>query len=262
MTPVGAQQAPDASFHFTIAAPAFARGNGPRACIDFAHNNYQSAHRNPGAYSPLVHLLEQDGYRIRETQSVFSACTLHDCDILLLVDALGDPNVRTWWVIPHVSALGEDEIAAVDAWVRGGGGLRVIADHTPAPGAVAELGRRLGVLALDGFAHLGADSLAIDVFARERAELVDHAITRGRSDSEHIDSVATFTGHAFLASREWSPLLRFGRGAVGYVPFPDLANRRDWPHFDVGGCRPPRVPWAQDAWCGWVRFRSVPRYRG
>ena len=234
-TRVGAQQAPDTSFHFTIAAPAFARGHGPRACMDLAHNNFQSAKRNPGAYTPLAKLLEDDGFRVRETHSPFSSNTLRDCDILLLVDALGDPNVRSWWVMPHVSALGEDEIAAVDAWVRSGGGLLVIADHTPAPGAVAELGRRLGVLVLDGFAHLDSDSLAVDVFARGRAQLADHVITRGRSAPEQIDSVATFTGHAFLASREWSPLLRFSHGAVGYVPFPDLATRSDWPHFDVGG---------------------------
>jgi hypothetical protein len=231
--PALAQQTADATFHFTNASPAYRAGQGPRVCMDLAHNDFQSSGRNPGSYAPLVELLEKDGYRVQESQSNFTTESLRQCNVLIVVDATASANTATWWARPHVSALTPDEIGAVDRWIRDGGGLFLIADHTPAPGAVRELGDRLGIVVLDGFAHLRADT-SLDVFARQRREVADHPITRGRKATERVDSVATFTGHAFLASREWSPLLTFGAGSTGYIPYPDLP-RPEWPRFAISG---------------------------
>jgi len=38
-----AQQVPDDAFHFSNATPAFARGAGPKICIDDAHFNFHTA---------------------------------------------------------------------------------------------------------------------------------------------------------------------------------------------------------------------------
>jgi hypothetical protein len=218
-TPALAQQVADGAYHFTNASPAFKAAQGPRVCMDMAHNDFQSPARNPGSYRPLVELLEGDGYRIQESQTALTSEALRRCDVLVIVDAVADTNARAWWVRPHVSALTAGEIAVLDRWIRDGGGLLLIADHTPAPGAVQELGNRLGIVVLDGFAHLRSDS-ALDIFSRSRGEVADHAITKGRGPMERIDSVITFTGHAFLASRDWSPLLMFGAGSTGLRPVP------------------------------------------
>jgi hypothetical protein len=73
-----------------------------------------------------------------------------------------------------------------------------------------------------------------DVFSRNRGEIVDHPIVRGRRAGEQVDSVATFSGHAVYASRDWAPLLKFRAGAVGAVPSPDIP-RADWPVFSLDG---------------------------
>jgi hypothetical protein len=231
----GSQQLADTAFHFVNEKPAFDSATGPQVCMDVGHNGFASAGRNPGAYRPLVRLLEGDGFRVRELLMAFTPATLRTCDLLIIVDAKADANLKNW-VLPHPSALAPDEIAVLDRWVRDGGGLLVIADHNPAPGAVADLGQRLGVIVLDGIAHTadGPDGPSVEVFARRRGEVIDHPVARGRNSRERVDSVATFTGHAFIASMEWSPVLKFGGRSVGLLPFPDLP-RTDWPHFNIDG---------------------------
>lgn len=225
------QQAADSVFRFVNTKPAFPRGTGPRVCMDVAHNNFQSRGRNSGAYDPFVHLLEGDGYRVRSFLDSISSATLHACDLLITAGAYG-ANDR-YWVYPRRSAFAPSEIASLHTWVREGGSLLVITDHTPAPGALALLGERFGVIAVDGLARLRPDSFP-DVFARERGELKDHAIFRGRTASERLDSVATFHGTAFRVSDAWEPLLQFSQQATAYIPFADLP-RAEWPHFSAAG---------------------------
>lgn len=231
-----AQQAADENFHFANANPAFPPGEGPRVCMDLAHNNFQSAERNPGAYKPFADLLRADGYRVRDSLQKFTAEMLVDCDILVIADATGDDNLRDW-AFPHPSAFTRSEIEVLYQWIRNGGGLLLIADHAPTLGAAADLGTMLGVVMLDGYARLRPGP-GPDVFSRESGDVLDHAIVRGRSETERVDSVATFTGHPFQASRDWSPLLKFGPEATAYVHlgfnFPDLP-RELWPRFSIGG---------------------------
>lgn len=226
-----AQQAPDSEFRFANANPAFAVGTGPRVCMDLAHNNFQSAARNPGTYQPLGELLHGDGYRVRESQDSLTAETLKGCDLLVIAAAYG-ANDR-YWSYPRVSAFTRAEIMSLYRWLRDGGGLLLITDHTPAPGAAAELGQLLGVIVMDGLARLRSDTFP-DVFARTRGEVVEHAVFRGRGKPERVDSVATFHGQAFRASSAWSPLLQFGAASTGYMPFVDIP-RTQWPHFSLDG---------------------------
>jgi hypothetical protein len=227
-----AQQVADSGFRHPIAQPAFVTGKGPMVCMDVAHNNHPAEHRFPGTFHPLVALLRADGYRVRDSREAFSAGTLGECEILIVATAMSDAHVGNWW-LPRASAFTSTEISELHRWLRRGGALLLIADHIPTSGAVADLGAILGVIPLDGWARLRPDT-ATDVFARARGEVADHSITRGRSAAERIDSVATFHGHAFRASREWAPLLLFSAGSVGFVPIPDLP-RAEWPHFPVEG---------------------------
>jgi hypothetical protein len=199
--------------------------------MDLGHNTFQSDQRNPGAYLPLANLLQEDGYRLRETRDSLSTEMLRSCELLIIAAAYG-ANAR-YWDYPRVSAFTRAEIVALHGWLRSGGSLLLITDHTPAPGAAAELGALLGVIGIDGLARARSDTIP-DVFARSRGELLDHAIMRGRNELERIDSVATFHGEAFRASGDWSPLLRFGPGSIGYIPFAELP-RAEWAHFSLDG---------------------------
>ena len=230
-----AQQPPDEDFRFANPRPAYAAGKGPRVCLDLEHHTFPSANRNPSAYRPFMILLKDDGYRVQETSQKFTPASLAECDLLVIADATGDDNLHDW-AFPHPSAFTRAEIEALYRWIRNGGGLLLIADHAPTPGAAADLGTLLGLVLLDGYAR-NVDAPPPDVFSRASGHLLDHAILRGRSESERVDAVATFTGHSFQASREWSPLLKFGPEAFAYVDvgrnFPDIPGSQR-PRFSVG----------------------------
>jgi hypothetical protein len=231
-----AQQPPDEDFRFANASPAHARGQGPRVCLDVAHNNFQAPGRNPGAYRPFETLLGDDGYRVQETAAKFTPEMLAQCDLLVIANALGDANVRDW-AFPHPSAFSRAELEALHQWIRAGGGLLLIAHHAPAPAAAADLGAMLGVIMVDGYARLGQGPWP-DVFSPLGGHLRDHAILRGRSEAERVDRVGSFVGHAFHVSREWSPLARFGPESFAWVDvsfnFSEIP-REAWPRFMVPG---------------------------
>jgi hypothetical protein len=71
------QQVPDTTFRFANDQPAYAKGAGPRVCIDAAHHNL---HTMNGRYRPFARLLELDGYRVRSNDLPFAAEALQDCD--------------------------------------------------------------------------------------------------------------------------------------------------------------------------------------
>lgn len=236
--PVAAQQLADPSFRFTNAKPAFAAGKGPRACIDLAHHNFQSPGQNPGSYDPFAQLLRGDGYRVRETSQAFTSEMLTDCELLVIVLPVGRENQRDW-ALPHSSAFTRAELEAVYRWIHRGGGLLLITDHAPGPGAIADLASMLGVVLLDGAAREKDPVGPLpDVFSRVGGQLSEHALLSGRDVTERIEAVGTFAGAAFQASREWSPLLVFGKEAVAWVALG--INFRDvpiseWPRFSVAG---------------------------
>ena len=234
--PASGQQPHDAEFHFANTTPAYTAGQGPRVCMDTAHNNFQSAERNPAAYRPFERLLADDGYRVGEFAQKFTAEALAECDLLVIADATGEANLRDW-AFPHPSAFTRGELEALYLWIRAGGALLVISDHTPTPAAASDLGAMLGVIPTDGYARLGPGPTP-DVFSRAAGHLRDHAILRGRSEKEQVHVVASWTGHAFHLSREWSPIVRFGPESFAWIHlgfnFPELP-REQWPVFPIPG---------------------------
>jgi hypothetical protein len=200
----------DPAFLPAIDAPAFAQGEGPVVLFDEGHNNF---HLADGTYSPFVKLLERDGYVVKRNDSVFDAEALAGCDILVIVDAMPRD------VDDPYSTFSRDEIAALVDWVHGGGALFLITDHMPDPFAVEKLARAFGIIVLDGYVLNGLPEREERpmVFDRKSGTLADHAVTRGRGDSERIESVATFTGCAFRG-KDLEPLLVFGKGRESWSP--------------------------------------------
>ena len=244
-------QQPDTSFRYPIGNPAYAAGSGPIVCIDEAHSNLHTA---GGTYAPFAILLRADGYRVRPLPAPWSSPALRDCAVIVVANAVAPANTRDR-SLPHLPVFSKPELDTLVAWVSAGGGLLLIADHAPFPGAVADLGLILGVEMLDAFAAPGDSGGVIAVFGRptiadsvwrryasdrgvpnrpiagaltDLGSLGTHPILRGRG-AEPIRWVVTFTGHAFHPSARVRPLLVFGPRAVAGI------DRADAALFPVGG---------------------------
>lgn len=57
----------------------------------------------------------------------FTAEALDGADLLVISNAIAESTLESW-TLPTPSAFGDDEIDAVEAWVRGGGALLLIDD--------------------------------------------------------------------------------------------------------------------------------------
>ena len=205
-------QRADLSFEPEIPNPAFTDGEGPVVQVDAAHFNYHTA---DGRYAPFAHLLRRDGYVVQGLAEPATAESLARGDIYVVANALAESDVRDW-SLPTEPAFTDEEIDAIHEWVDGGGGLLLIADHMPMPGAVENLAAAFGLFLHNGFLFDDADETILD-FTRD-AGLADHAITHGRDESERIDSVRSFTGQAFRSVREVEPLLTVPSGSRVKLP--------------------------------------------
>lgn len=208
--------------------------------VDEAHNNY---HRVNGRYAPFATLLENNGYDVRSSNSLFNEEALKLADVLVISNALADRNVGNW-SLPTPSAFSNKEIETVRTWVDKGGSLLLIADHMPFPGAAAKLAAAFGVNFNNGFAYTYSSRLRwpywclrgkqIQIFRRSNSSLVDHPITRGLNTTEQVDSVATFTGQAFQADTI-QPLLVFGPTAISLMPEAAWEFSSGTPQISVDG---------------------------
>jgi len=213
--PAGAQQVPDSAFAPAIARPAFAAGAGPTVLVDEAHTNF---HTTDGRYYAFAQLLRRDGYVVRGLREPFTRQSLAGARVLVIANAL-HPRNATDWTLPTPSAFTGAEIAAVEAWVREGGSLLLIADHMPFPGAADSLAAAFGVAFNNGFAVDSAEANSRFRFSRGNGRLAAHAVTNGRGPAERVDSVDSFTGQAFrVTAADAQPLLTLAPGTVLLMP--------------------------------------------
>jgi hypothetical protein len=73
------------------------------------------------------------------------------------------------------------------------------------------------------------------LFKPENGSLKAHAIVNGRTDSEKVDSVATFTGSAFQADGDVQPLLVLGPSVVSAITTTAGEITKDTPRVPVNG---------------------------
>lgn len=213
-SPARAQQVADSEFLPPVPFPAYDSGSGPTVLIDEAHFNFHTA---GGRYLPFARLLRQDGYVVVASDSKFTRQLLKGADILVISNALAEPNAEDW-SLPTSSAFGSDEIRTVLGWVAAGGSLLLIADHMPFPGAAEELAASFGVLFGNGFAMGPEQGRAAMVFRRSDGSLAGHPVTNGREPRERIDSVATFMGQAFRVPLRAAQLLTLPSPSVLLLP--------------------------------------------
>jgi len=258
--PLQAQQVADSAFRYPIARPAYEVGTGPAVCIDAGHHNF---HTMDGRYLAFANLLRDDGYRVRSHEDEFSERTLMECRVVVIANAAGAANAEDW-AYPHPSAFTKQEISALLDWLRGGGSMLLIADHSPWPGAASDLAVLVGIQMFDGYVGTTVFGQLEDAAVRQTAELYgisveelrnayaalgelgSHVILRGRDAGEVVPSVVTFTGQAFHPAFGVEPLLILGADAQGRVPF--TLNSPG----DSVGAAPSRFPLA-----GWLQGAAL-----
>lgn len=227
-----AQQVADPAFAPPIPQPAFAAGAGPVVLLDEAHHNFHTA---TGRYLPFAELLRRDGFRVQGSSAAFTAEVLSGARVLVIANALHERN-REDWTLPTPSAFTDAEIAAVRAWVDGGGALLLIADHMPMAGAAEAMGAAFGVTWHNGFALDETAPSGPFVFTREGPQrLGAHAVTEGRSPAERVSSIATFTGSAFRGPAGALPVLTLKPGIISLMPKTAWEFDASTSRQDVGG---------------------------
>jgi len=240
-TAVMAQQESDANFKYVNPAPAFSVNAGPVICIDEAHNNFHTA---AGRYEPFATLLRGDGFRVQRFTSKFTAGALQSCNVLVIANPLAPENGPGLpWSYPHPSAFTRLEINATFTWIREGGSLLLIADHSPFAGAASGLAAMLGAMFADGYASLPREGPLPDLFTTANGQLQPHAILQGRSASEVVNSVGTFTGSAFQVAPEFTPILVLPKDTVVAVVLGQ--------NFGANG--PPQAEWPRVPVAGWLQ---------
>ena len=224
-SPPRAQQRANSVFEPTAKNPLYESGRGPLILIDEGHDNF---HTRSGRYKPFAQVLEADGYQVAAHSGQVTAESLSASGVLVISNALHKQNVGNW-VLPTPSAFTPEEIGTILRFVESGGGLLLIADHMPFPGAAAELAAEFGVTLKNGFAFAldtSGQQISPAVFRRPELQnngrsqglIVDHPITRGRNESENINQVASFTGCAFRLKGNAKSLLDFKGNTVMYLP--------------------------------------------
>ena len=189
-----AQQLADAEFNTSVENPGYSR-NGPRVLFDEAHHNFHTA---DGRYKPFVDLVMSDGYQVIRNRKPFSKQSLDSFKVLVIANALGAEEMDDEGA--DQTAFTDEEIQAVYDWIKGGGSLLLIADHSPFGAAASALGTKLGVDMSKGYTFDPANALpgiaSFLVFSRENKLLGPHPIFEGRNEKERVNRVLSFTGQS------------------------------------------------------------------
>jgi hypothetical protein len=205
-------QGADKFYRPDIGPPSYHKNGGPVVFIDQGHFNF---HTLNGRLRSSVQLLKRDGYRVLPYDGKFESGKLKDCHILMIVNALNESDTKNW-VLPTRSAFDDAEIKAVTDWVSDGGSLLLVADHMPFAGAAGKLAAQFGFSPGNGFAMdtIGKD----DYFVRADTTLHSNFITNGRNEDEQVDSILSFTGHAFEIPDDAVPFMTFSDAYLQWYP--------------------------------------------
>jgi hypothetical protein len=209
-----AQQVPDREFKATVDVPAYTSTH-PKVLFDEAHLNVHTA---DSTYAAFVGLLKSDGYEVEVNRKPFDTATLAGFQVLIISNARGEAQRS------EKPAFTEAECDSVRDWVQAGGALLLVVDHYPTGHAAEAMAKRFGVDLGKGRTtdppNAPADrSLAgTIVFARDKQGLGEHPITSGRSESERINRVATFTGESLKGPDGSTALLVLSPSAVDFFP--------------------------------------------
>lgn len=210
--PAFSQQQADLTFDASVKNPAYTTTH-PKVLFDEAHFNF---HTTTGRYKPFADLIGNDGYSVTPNKVKFTKESLTGFDVLVIANA---GAVQATNEDRRKPAFTDEECDAVREWVRAGGALLLIADHAPAGPAAAILATRFNVDMSQGYTADPANYERVALnsslirYSRQKKNLGDHPITRGRNASERINTVLTFTGQSLKGPKESTALLKLSTQA-------------------------------------------------
>lgn len=225
------QQVPYFGYNPAIENPAYQEKQGPIVGVDEAHSNFHTA---TGRYAPFANLVTRDGYRVVRVKKRITKATLEHLDILVIANPIHQSNHRNW-KLPTPSAFTDKEIESIHQWIRSGGSLFLIADHMPFPGGAGKLAEAFGFTFSNGFAYFPKRGPNRGDTFQYGAGLKESPVTIGRSQSERVKKMVTFTGSAFRVPEDAMPILVFPKKSVSKEP--DIAwkfNKRT-KEVDISG---------------------------
>jgi len=127
----------DDAFDPAVSDPAFSTGKGPAVLVDERHRNVVTL----ATYlRPVGRFLEKDGYVVKPSKEVFTSALLKPARVLIIANARAPEGAPE-----GAPAFTEAEVRAVEARVKRGGGLLLIADRAPFGGPARTLARAFGV---------------------------------------------------------------------------------------------------------------------
>lgn len=127
----------DDTFDPPIAKPAFGSGKGPVVVIDQRHRNVVSLE---SYFRPVGRFLAKDGYAVKAGNDLFTDTSLSATKVLVIANAQAEDHAPV-----GTPAFTDAEVAAIEAWVKKGGGLLLIADRAPFGGPAFSLARAFKV---------------------------------------------------------------------------------------------------------------------
>lgn len=228
-----AQQLPDREFRYEIEDPAYPAGRGPKVLIDATRGRYVAR----GSFDPFAALIADDGFQVEMLRERLTAAHLESTDIFAVVNPT-TASYRDFSAMEPPSAYSGAEIEAIVTWVAAGGRLLLVADHAPFAGAASRLAESLG------FVFLNAYVLEAAALPRTRGEIAyrrgaglngDHPITNGTLGLPALDQYVAFTGQAFLAPAQATPLLTIPDGYAALVTHALRAQVNTAPRLEAAG---------------------------
>ncbi|MDO1446558.1 hypothetical protein Q0590_09875 [Rhodocytophaga aerolata] len=197
-------QRPDNRFDVSVSNPTYTTSH-PKVLYDEGHLN---THKADGTYKPFIKLLTHDGYQVSVSEQAFTRELLEPYQLVIITNAKVSPDK-----LKNESAFTPEECTVVQAWVKQGGALLLIADHHPFGLANQRLANCFGITMGGGSVK---DTAAYKrkqgqlEFSHANGLLAPHPIIHGLSGQHQINRVITFTGQSLTGSGEAKPILLLG----------------------------------------------------
>ncbi len=201
------RQAGNETYSFANENPAFEPGSGAKITI---HRNV-SPYVVRGSFDVFKYLAETDGFAVDWLDTTLDSTKLAATDILVVANPYirgGALDYRNFGTLDAPSVYSEAEIALIEGWVKEGGALLLLADHSPFAGGGIKLAEAFGFTFMTGFAihksSFGSDVRTnVDFRKDDKAgiqigKLGDHPITTGGLGRSPVDHFFAFGGQAII----------------------------------------------------------------
>lgn len=222
------RQAGNATYEFANSTPAYAKAQGPRIIIHRAVSPYVIR----GSFDPFTVVAESDGFVVNWLDAPLTKSLLDQASLLVVANPYtkgGALDYRNFGTLSAPSVYSPEEISMIAEWVRSGGALLLLADHSPFAGGGIKLAEAFGFTFMTGFAiHKSSTAQAVITNVEYRKDgkagirigrLADHPITNGGLGREPLESFYAFGGQAIIPPPEAQNLLTLPDGFETILTF-------------------------------------------